>query len=287
MNANSAQTNPTEQEDSASARLRATQNLLREALKEFRPGSIALSFSGAEDVVLIDLIRKLGRTIDVFSLDTGRLHSETYEFFETIRKQYDQPIELLNPDPEGVQNLVKAKGLFSFYEDGHQECCGVRKVQPLRKKLATLDAWITGQRQDQSVTRSNVPLRQYDEAFSTDENDLTKFNPLAQWTSADIWHYIRETECPTIHYTTEALFPSAANPAPAQSAHSNTSGLGAGGGKKQRRRNAACMDRTSFPSRRSDSLSVCVELTNRQFYIREKRFAFCARCAFLRLPYGS
>ena len=176
MNANSAQTNPTEQEDSASARLRATQNLLREALKEFRPGSIALSFSGAEDVVLIDLVRKLGRTIDVFSLDTGRLHSETYEFFETIRKQYDQPIELLNPDPE-VQNLVKAKGLFSFYEDGHQECCGVRKVQPLRKKLATLDAWITGQRQDQSVTRSNVPLRQYDEAFSTDENDLTKFNP--------------------------------------------------------------------------------------------------------------
>ena len=196
MNANSAQTNPTEQEDSASARLRATQNLLREALNEFRPGSIALSFSGAEDVVLIDLIRKLGRTIDVFSLDTGRLHSETYEFFETIRKQYDQPIELLNPDPEGVQNLVKAKGLFSFYEDGHQECCGVRKVQPLRKKLATLDAWITGQRQDQSVTRSNVPLRQYDEAFSTDENDLTKFNPLAQWTSADIWHYIRENRVP-------------------------------------------------------------------------------------------
>ena len=196
MNANSAQTNPTELEDSASARLRATQNLLREALKEFRPGSIALSFSGAEDVVLIDLIRKLGRTIDVFSLDTGRLHSETYEFFETIRKQYDQPIELLNPDPEGVQNLVKAKGLFSFYEDGHQECCGVRKVQPLRKKLATLDAWITGQRQDQSVTRSNVPLRQYDEAFSTDENDLTKFNPLAQWTSADIWHYIRENRVP-------------------------------------------------------------------------------------------
>ena len=76
MNANSAQTNPTEQEDSASARLRATQNLLREALKEFRPGSIALSFSGAEDVVLIDLVRKLGRTIDVFSLDTGRLHAK-------------------------------------------------------------------------------------------------------------------------------------------------------------------------------------------------------------------
>ena len=186
MNANSAQTNPAAQENSLSARLRTTQNLLREALKEFKPGSIALSFSGAEDIVLIDLIRKLGLTIDVFSLDTGRLYSETYEFFETVRKQYDQPIELLNPDPEGVQNLVKAKGLFSFYEDGHQECCGIRKVQPLRKKLATLDAWITGQRQDQSVTRSDVPLRQRDEVFSSEGNDLTKFNPLAQWTSADI-----------------------------------------------------------------------------------------------------
>ena len=70
-----------------------------------------------------------------------------------------------------------------------------KKGPTLRKKLATLDAWITGQRQDQSVTRSNVPLRQYDEAFSTDENDLTKFNPLAQWSSADIWHYIEKIEC--------------------------------------------------------------------------------------------
>lgn len=197
MNAKSAQKNPTEQDPtdvtgSLADRLRTTQTLLREALTEFEPSRIALSFSGAEDVVLIDLIRKLGLTVAVFSLDTGRLHSETYAFFETIRKQYDQPIELLNPDPEGVQNLVKAKGLFSFYEDGHQECCSVRKVQPLRKKLATLDAWITGQRQDQSVTRSDVPLRQRDEAFSTEENNLTKFNPLAQWTSADIWHYIRE-----------------------------------------------------------------------------------------------
>ena len=78
MNANSPQKNPTGHEDTLSDRVRTTQNLLREALKEFKPGSIALSFSGAEDIVLLDLIRKLGLTVDVFSLDTGRLHSETY-----------------------------------------------------------------------------------------------------------------------------------------------------------------------------------------------------------------
>ena len=119
--------NPVEKSQ-LSSRIAETEDLLNQALTEFDTGAIALSFSGAEDVVLIDLIQSLGLSVDVFSLDTGRLPVETYEFLETVRNHYQQPIELIYPAPEGVEALVKAKGLFSFYQDGHQECCGVRKV---------------------------------------------------------------------------------------------------------------------------------------------------------------
>lgn len=179
-----------------STKIAQTEELLGKALTEFGQGQIALSFSGAEDVVLIDLVQSLGHQVDVFSLDTGRLPIETYEYLETVRNHYQQPIELVYPAPEGVEALVKAKGLFSFYQDGHQECCAVRKVQPLRRKLATLDAWITGQRQDQSVTRSEITHRQKDSGFSTDEHELIKFNPLALWSSAEVWQYIRDYQVP-------------------------------------------------------------------------------------------
>lgn len=156
-----------------------------------------ISFSGAEDVVLIDLAVQVNPDVKVFSLDTGRLHAETYRFIEEVRKHYKIDIELLYPNTENVQKLVKDKGLFSFYEDGHQECCGIRKVQPLRKKLGTVGAWITGQRRDQSVdTRGDVPVVQYDQAFSTDEHALIKANPLANWTSEEVWAYIRTNDVP-------------------------------------------------------------------------------------------
>jgi len=99
-------------------------------------GEIAISFSGAEDVVLIDIASRLGKPFRVFSLDTGRLHAETYQFIETVRKHYKIDIEICFPESTAVQQFVTEKGLFSFFEDGHQECCGIRKVQPLRKKLA-------------------------------------------------------------------------------------------------------------------------------------------------------
>jgi phosphoadenosine phosphosulfate reductase len=173
-----------------------TQSLLRDALGKYEPGRIAISFSGAEDVVLIDLVASMGLSAAVFSLDTGRLHAQTYEFIERVRKHYDISIELLSPNPEALGQLVKDKGLFSFYEDGHGECCGIRKIAPLRSKLGTLDAWITGQRRDQSVTRTDVPLRQVDTAFSTSEHSIEKYNPLANWSASQIWHYIRDFEVP-------------------------------------------------------------------------------------------
>lgn len=160
-------------------------------------GEIAISFSGAEDVVLIDMAANLKKPFRVFSLDTGRLHPETYQFIETVRKHYKIDIEICYPETQAVQDFVKEKGLFSFFEDGHQQCCGVRKVQPLRKKLATLDGWITGQRKDQSPgTRNEIPVIQADEGFSGPNKQLIKYNPLANWSSADVWNYIRMMEIP-------------------------------------------------------------------------------------------
>lgn len=159
-------------------------------------GEIAISFSGAEDVVLIDMAHRLRKPFRVFSLDTGRLHPETYQFLETVRKFYNIEIEICFPDAQETQILVQKKGLFSFFEDGHQECCGIRKVKPLRQKLATLDSWITGQRKDQSPTRQEIPILQLDTGFSAPNKQLIKYNPLANWTSADVWNYIRLMEIP-------------------------------------------------------------------------------------------
>jgi len=160
-------------------------------------GEIAISFSGAEDVVLIDMASRLGKSFRVFSLDTGRLHSETYQFIEKVRNHYNIEIEICFPEAEPLLDMVNRKGLFSFYVDGHQECCGIRKVQPLRKKLATLDGWITGQRRDQSPgTRTEIPVVQADTGFSGQGKQLIKYNPLANWSSSDVWSYIRLMEIP-------------------------------------------------------------------------------------------
>lgn len=171
------------------------QEIIERALRSF--DNISISFSGAEDVVLIDMASRIKKDIKVFSLDTGRLHPETYQFLETVRKHYGIAIDVVYPEAAEVAALVKEKGLFSFYEDGHQECCRARKVKPLRRKLATLDAWITGQRKDQSPsTRADVPKVQQDSAFGTEEHPLVKFNPLAEWSSAEVWAYIRALDVP-------------------------------------------------------------------------------------------
>ncbi|MBU6950540.1 phosphoadenylyl-sulfate reductase [Hahella sp. HN01] len=169
--------------------------VMRKALELY--DNIAISFSGAEDVVLIEIASKLKKNIQVFTLDTGRLHPETYRFIEKVRDHYNLQIETLSPNAEDVERLVKEKGLFSFYKDGHSECCGVRKVAPLRRKLANVDAWITGQRKDQSPsTRNKVALVEEDAAFGAPNHPLVKFNPLANWTSQDVWNYIRMFDVP-------------------------------------------------------------------------------------------
>ncbi len=174
---------------------KSPQEILKLALDSY--DNIAISFSGAEDVVLVDMAVKIRPDVPVFSLDTGRLHAETYKFLEQVRQHYNIDIEFMFPDTAQVEELVREKGLFSFYRDGHQECCGIRKVVPLKRKLATVDAWITGQRKDQSPgTRNDVPVVQDDKAFGSADNPLVKFNPLSNWSSAQVWDYIRSNDVP-------------------------------------------------------------------------------------------
>ena len=173
-------------------------DILREALA--RHERVALSFSGAEDVALIDMVARLASGeragLRLFSLDTGRLHPETYRFFETVREHYELPFDLLLPDAAAVGAMTATKGLFSFYKDGHGECCALRKIEPLQRYLVNVDAWITGQRRDQSVTRVHVPQIQDDRAFRGRDDTLMKYNPLAAWSSADVWRYIRNNGVP-------------------------------------------------------------------------------------------
>eukprot|EP01005_Ploeotia_sp_CARIB1_P000215 NODE_122_length_1466_cov_725.252427_g117_i1.p1 GENE.NODE_122_length_1466_cov_725.252427_g117_i1~~NODE_122_length_1466_cov_725.252427_g117_i1.p1 ORF type:complete len:218 (+),score=60.99 NODE_122_length_1466_cov_725.252427_g117_i1:208-861(+) len=168
-----------------------------EAALKFHGDEVAISFSGAEDVALVHLASETGLPFRVFSLDTGRLHPETYRYLQEVSDYYGVEIEYCFPEATDVETLVRAKGLYSFFKDGHKECCDVRKVAPLKRQLSTLRGWITGQRQDQSVTRTGVPLVHIDGAFKGTENgDLIKWNPLANVSSADIWKLIRKEGIP-------------------------------------------------------------------------------------------
>jgi phosphoadenosine phosphosulfate reductase len=170
--------------------------IMRVALERFG-AECALSFSGAEDVVLIDMAVRTGLPFGVFSLDTGRLHEETLRFIDRVRAFYGVEIQLMAPLTEPLQAFVRHKGLFSFMQDGHGECCGIRKVEPLKRALAHYRAWATGQRRDQSPsTRGSVAVLELDATFQGLEGPLVKFNPLAFWTSAQVWEYIRSQRVP-------------------------------------------------------------------------------------------
>jgi phosphoadenosine phosphosulfate reductase len=156
-----------------------------------------IAFSGAEDVALIDLAASSGLSFSVFTLDTGRLHPETYRFIDKVRSHYGVGIDLVFPQQVTVEELVRKKGLFSFYDDGHGECCGIRKVEPLGRVLSKYRAWLTGQRRDQSPTRTNVPLFELDRAHPGKDGAMLKANPMAAWSLAETWDYLRGSGGPT------------------------------------------------------------------------------------------
>jgi len=166
------------------------QEILKRAFELYE--KIAISFSGAEDVVLIDMASRIKEGTSVFTLDTGRLHPETYDFIDIVRSRYPVKLMVYFPDYTSVESLVNKKGLFSFYADGHEECCGIRKVEPLGRALQGVDAWITGQRKDSSVTRKDLPVVQMDPAHE----GKVKFNPLANWSLKQVWDYIHQNKVP-------------------------------------------------------------------------------------------
>ena len=176
---------------------KSPQEILKLAFEHFGD-ELWISFSGAEDVVLLDMAWKINKQVKVFTLDTGRLHPETYRFIEQVREHYGIAIEVMSPDAEKLEALVHAKGLFSFYKDGHGECCAVRKVDPLRRVLSGFRAWATGQRRDQSAaTRGALRVIEEDAVFVGVDGPLIKFNPLASWTHAQVWQYLRDHGVPT------------------------------------------------------------------------------------------
>ena len=168
--------------------------VLARALDVFHPHiALASSFS-LEDAVVLDLLIGLRKDARVFALDTGRLNPETYECAEALRRRYGVQIEWFFPKHEAVESLERTKGLFSFKEsiENRKECCGIRKVEPLNRALGGLQAWITGLRREQSVTRTELAV------FETDASHggMIKVNPLAGWTLSDLWNYSREHKLP-------------------------------------------------------------------------------------------
>ena len=165
--------------------------LVRVAL-EHAPAVLASSLS-AEDMVITDTILRHGLNIEIFTLDTERLHADTLNVIAAIRERYRYDVRVFRPDPEAVSEYVVKFGRDAFYESAElrKRCCHIRKVEPLNRALQGKEAWITGQRRDQAVTRSELKVQEYDAA-----RGKVKFNPLADWSEEEVWAYIRAFDVP-------------------------------------------------------------------------------------------
>jgi len=170
------------------------EEILAWADAEFGEAAAIASSFGVEDVVLIDLASRYAPRLRVFTLDTGRLPSETYDVMEQVRHRYGIRIETYFPDRATVEALENEKGFFSFRRsvDERKECCAIRKLEPLSRALTGKEAWITGLRREQSVTRAGVEVVEVDKAHG----GIVKLNPLARWTEAQVWRYARDRSLP-------------------------------------------------------------------------------------------
>lgn len=157
-------------------------------------GRIALSSSlSIEDQLLTDLIAKIEPATRIFTLDTGRLFPETYSLIERTRMKYPITLEVFFPDASEVENMVRESGINLFYEsvDQRKKCCHVRKIQPLKRAFLGLEVWICGLRREQSVTRQDMQMVEWDTA-----NGLIKLNPLIDFTEGQVWNYIKKNQVP-------------------------------------------------------------------------------------------
>ncbi|AGR78347.1 phosphoadenosine phosphosulfate reductase [Aliarcobacter butzleri 7h1h] len=156
--------------------------------------NVALSSSlAAEDQVLTDILLKKDKNTSIFTLDTGRLHPETYDVMDATNLKYGIKIDVFFPDNENVQKLYKTQGVNGHYEsiENRKNCCNIRKIEPLKRALKDVEVWVTGLRASQSVTRTDMPLVEWDENFN-----VIKVNPLINWSQEDVWDYIKTNKVP-------------------------------------------------------------------------------------------
>lgn len=175
------------------ARIAEAGERLSRAVRAHAPAAFSSSF-GAEDMVILDLVASAGLEVEVFTLDTGRLHDETLALVAQARARYGRPIRVLFPEAAQVEAFVLQHGVNAFYDSIalRKRCCEIRKLVPLRRALEGKSLWITGLRREQSVTRSDVEVLARDDAYG-----VIKLNPLADWTERDVWEYVRRFDVPT------------------------------------------------------------------------------------------
>ena len=166
--------------------------VLRAAASEHAARIVQATSLGAEDMVITDLIARHRVPIAIATLETGKLHDETVALIPRIEARYDLTVEVFKPATESVVHFVKTNGERAMYEsiDLRKACCGIRKLEPLARMLAGSTAWVTGLRREQSDTRAVVPFSE------ADDKGRIKFSPLADWSWADVWHYIQLHDVP-------------------------------------------------------------------------------------------
>ncbi|WP_262288125.1 phosphoadenylyl-sulfate reductase [Hallella absiana] len=172
---------------------KSAEEVIRYFLEHYK-GRIALSSSlSIEDQVLTDIIVKEAPTTRIFTLDTGRLFPETYQLIDRTDMKYDIKIEVFFPDYHEVQRMVREEGINLFYNsvESRHRCCQIRKLEPLHRAMQGLDVWVCGLRRQQSVTRKDMNLVEWD-----DMHGLIKVNPLIEWTEQQVWDYIHEHSVP-------------------------------------------------------------------------------------------
>ena len=166
--------------------------VLRAAASQHAGHVVQSTSLGAEDMVVTDLIARFQVPIALGTLETGKLHDETVALIPRIEERYGLKVELYRPVQESVVHFVKTNGERAMYQsiDLRKACCGIRKLEPLSRMLKDRSAWVTGLRREQSNARGEVPFSE------ADDNGRIKFNPLADWTWGDVWHYIATYDVP-------------------------------------------------------------------------------------------
>jgi len=181
---------------SGRAEAMSAEEILTWGIGKFAPSlALSCSFGAPEGLALLDMMHRIDPRSRVFVLDTGRLPQATYDLIDRIRDRYDKQVEIVFPRAEAIEAMVRSRGANLFYEsiESRQLCCRVRKVEPLSRYLAGLDAWVAGLRRDQGVTRAETPKVELDRGHA----GIVKLSPIADWTHERVMDYVRAHDVPT------------------------------------------------------------------------------------------